>query len=349
MAQEQRSLSTYPKPGPRTFTKAELSQALRIDAPDLLVRLVQISNDSSSDNLWSFMSFFDDVVSFSWAHEIVSIEPTWPSDNDRSSLVPPEIAVLGSMGCDGVLYGYFNYAPELNLDDFPVVQWSPMDSNSFSFIGVNTRDAFLKCAYEKIREFSGSSHLDVAVEIFERELSDHPELTDNEAARREIMLRAITQANSLSIKQETPAGMLGDLLAPIQAIFQVLGVTETIDEIVARRNRGEIIPAQETYMKDFEPPTPSGYRYHSLPGTVGVMAPIDTFGEEAIPPRYFGQENYLYEARGSLDNGHPARALACLHLHGSYYEGPVRELLAETYRALNRPSHAQLIMDEIYD
>jgi hypothetical protein len=62
---------------------------------------------------------------------------------DRSSRyesTPPELFPFGHTGVDGDHYGYLVHAPELQVDDYPVCHYCPMDSDGIIVKGVGTFD-----------------------------------------------------------------------------------------------------------------------------------------------------------------------------------------------------------------
>lgn len=51
---------------------------------------------------------------------------------------PPELFPIGTTGCDGDHYGFLVLAPELKLDELPLVHYCPMDSDGVVLVGETT-------------------------------------------------------------------------------------------------------------------------------------------------------------------------------------------------------------------
>ncbi len=70
----------------------------------------------------------------------------------RYTATPAELFPFGTMGVDGVHYGYVIHAPELAQSDYPVAEYCPMDSTGVALIGADTPSAFemmLSCWLER--------------------------------------------------------------------------------------------------------------------------------------------------------------------------------------------------------
>ena len=59
----------------------------------------------------------------------------------RYKSTPPELLPFATMGVDGVHLGYVVHAPELELEDYPVGENSPMDDSGIYLVGNNTNEA----------------------------------------------------------------------------------------------------------------------------------------------------------------------------------------------------------------
>jgi hypothetical protein len=57
----------------------------------------------------------------------------------RYAGTPPELFPIGRTGCDGDHFGFLLLAPELNLDELPLVHYCPMDSDGVYPVGETTR------------------------------------------------------------------------------------------------------------------------------------------------------------------------------------------------------------------
>lgn len=60
----------------------------------------------------------------------------------RYDQTPLELFPFGGSGIDGIHYGYVVHAPELELSDYPIGEFSPMDGIGVTLIGSDTRSAF---------------------------------------------------------------------------------------------------------------------------------------------------------------------------------------------------------------
>jgi hypothetical protein len=56
----------------------------------------------------------------------------------RYAGTPPELFPIGTTGCDGDHYGFLVLAPELKLDELPLVHYCPMDSDGVVLVGQTT-------------------------------------------------------------------------------------------------------------------------------------------------------------------------------------------------------------------
>jgi hypothetical protein len=67
-------------------------------------------------------------------------DPSYPS-------TPPEMVAFGSTGCDGDHYGLLVHAPELELEDYPLGNFCPMDSEGFCARGPGVAKAIGSLLY----------------------------------------------------------------------------------------------------------------------------------------------------------------------------------------------------------
>ncbi|MBN2652574.1 MAG: hypothetical protein JXR63_09330 [Spirochaetales bacterium] len=94
-------------------------------------------------------SFFDEYLNF-----IISLD-----DEDRGYNMVPEFFPVAYMGCDGVCWGYMNFTPEIEADDYPMVMFSPTDSDCYSLEGLTTNQALIRIfslSYEAILYYGDS-------------------------------------------------------------------------------------------------------------------------------------------------------------------------------------------------
>ncbi len=72
-------------------------------------------------------------------------------ESGRYSQTPPELFPIGCFGVDGVHYGYVIHAPELEMTDYPIGEFCPMDSDGAFLLGQNTLEAFENLISWKLR------------------------------------------------------------------------------------------------------------------------------------------------------------------------------------------------------
>jgi hypothetical protein len=60
----------------------------------------------------------------------------------RYNQTPPELFPIAGTGVDGGHFGYVIHAPELNLPDYPIAHFEPMDDGGAYLLGTSTFEAF---------------------------------------------------------------------------------------------------------------------------------------------------------------------------------------------------------------
>jgi hypothetical protein len=112
-------------------TKQSLSDAFGFAVPSALVEIILIAwrECNSEDDI---SCFYDDAFGGFWfgAAEL------------RYTQTPAELFPVGTMGVDGVHYGYVVHAPELDQSDYPMGELCPMDEGGVFLLGTNTIDGF---------------------------------------------------------------------------------------------------------------------------------------------------------------------------------------------------------------
>lgn len=63
-------------------------------------------------------------------------------DDQRYQQTPPELFPIAATGVDGGHFGYLIPAPELELRDYPIARFEPMDGTGAELIGRSTRETF---------------------------------------------------------------------------------------------------------------------------------------------------------------------------------------------------------------
>lgn len=131
-------------PSEETILK-RLSAMYGFDFPRAFVPLLQIALEATNKDYFDelrFLTYYGFRLDFDSA--IASILPksalryTKPSLPSRYPQSLPEYFVFGWLGADGVSYGYLVHAPELNLEDYPIVEEQPMVNDGLVPFGDNT-------------------------------------------------------------------------------------------------------------------------------------------------------------------------------------------------------------------
>jgi hypothetical protein len=124
-------------------TQEELDQAFGMPMPAAFLRFLTVlleraegSRERLDEESWGLFGF-----EFSGPVEPVIVPGLrrWASPCYRQT--PPELVPIGRTGVDGDHYGYIVHAPELGLEDYPIGNFCPMDSDGVVIAGVDTREA----------------------------------------------------------------------------------------------------------------------------------------------------------------------------------------------------------------
>lgn len=70
-------------------------------------------------------------------------------NTSRGYGMPPEFYPIADMDVDGVKWGFLLLAPELELGDIPLIQFSPMDNDKYIIEGKNTEDSIINILTSK--------------------------------------------------------------------------------------------------------------------------------------------------------------------------------------------------------
>ena len=112
-------------------TKQSLSDAFGFAVPPAFVEVVLIAWHESKSKL-DISCFFDDAFGgFRFGAAELRYHQT-----------PAEFFPVGTMGVDGVHYGYVVHAPELDQSDYPMGELCPMDEGGVFLLGTDTTDGF---------------------------------------------------------------------------------------------------------------------------------------------------------------------------------------------------------------
>lgn len=114
-------------PGPPT--RNALSIQYGFPVPEAFVTLVRVAFEGCRDIDEPLEAFYDDICSL------------YLGPDCGYQQTPPELFPFGSMGVDGVHYGYVIHAPELPAEDYPVGELCPMDSDGVIEVGADTLTA----------------------------------------------------------------------------------------------------------------------------------------------------------------------------------------------------------------
>lgn len=126
-----------------------------------------------------FARFFDEILTMQLSGDLMGVlfpGSAWGGIKYSNWL--PEFFVLASMGVDGVSYGAVIRAPELAADDFPWGEFSPMDDEPISLLGLDTLDALRNLAAE-------------AVLLRDDELDDEEDASESDSAAKELNLKVL--------------------------------------------------------------------------------------------------------------------------------------------------------------
>jgi hypothetical protein len=124
---EARSAGSGPE-GVLPPTKDRLSRELGVTAPDTYVSLQRLAFEGS-DTKQQFNEYYYRFMSFYFS----GAEPGYHAD-------PPEMLVFGATGNDGIQLGYLVHTPELELDDYLVVESYPVGAE-YPGLGRSTVEA----------------------------------------------------------------------------------------------------------------------------------------------------------------------------------------------------------------
>jgi hypothetical protein len=98
------------------------------------------------------------------------LAPELVFNSGRYFHTPLELFPFGGNGCDGIHYGYVIHAPELQLNDYPIGEFSPMDGTGVSLIGSTTRAAFECFISETLAYYDECLDLSDVNEVLKKEL-----------------------------------------------------------------------------------------------------------------------------------------------------------------------------------
>jgi hypothetical protein len=121
---------TYLCPTTGRPTRESISRELGFKAPIRFADFVSQVYDFGLGDPTKCRSVFDAVLGICYPDGI----------DCRYAGTPSEFFPIGSIGCDGVHYGYLAVAPELLLDELPIGYYGPMDSDGVVLAGRNTEE-----------------------------------------------------------------------------------------------------------------------------------------------------------------------------------------------------------------
>jgi hypothetical protein len=154
---------------PSLLTRETLAEAFGFPLPAAFAEIVMLASREATAAGEDVSFFFEEACGFCLAGEEARYQQT-----------PPELFPIGSMGVDGVHYGYVVHAPELRLDEYPMGELCPLDGDGVFHLGRNTAEgienliSFVLAYSEEDAEESLSAETIRWIELVSRALAIEP-------------------------------------------------------------------------------------------------------------------------------------------------------------------------------
>lgn len=114
-----------------SLDRESLSRAFGFRIPEAFVSVIRALYEQSDGDGEKYNVCFAEATGFCLAGK-----------DARYPQTPPELYPVGTMGVDGVHFGYVIHAPELEAHDYPMGDICPMEFDGVMFVGGDTREAF---------------------------------------------------------------------------------------------------------------------------------------------------------------------------------------------------------------
>lgn len=128
-----RQPKTYLVPNGKRPDRDSLSAALGFRVPEAFVTFLEFVHDQAGGDPGRAIQIFEELTGL------------FPSGaKARYPSTPCELFPIGSTGVDGDHYGYLVHAPELEMGDYPLCHYCPMDSDGVIPVEADTRHSLAR-------------------------------------------------------------------------------------------------------------------------------------------------------------------------------------------------------------